>query len=232
MAYPLTSFKSLQIPPPSLTMLGERYNTHPRGLQNPHPVVFFSRSLTTAWWPSIQKDEWVDTDMSRYTGIIVQSPSRVQPLETPWTEVHQASLALTIFWSLPKFMSVIDDAIQPSHPLVALFFFPSMRDFSNESSVHIRWPKYWILSFIISPSNEYSGLISLKIGLISLLSKWLSGVFSSTTVQRHQFFGAPPSSWPSSHNCTWPLGRPLPWLYGPLSAEKCLWFLKHCLGLS
>ena len=56
-------------------------------------------------------------------------------------------------------------------------------------------------------------------GLISLLSKGLSGVFSSTTVQRHQFFGVLPSLRSSFHNCTWPLGRPLPWLYGPLSAE-------------
>ena len=70
--------------------------------------------------------------------------------------------------------------------------FLSIRDFSNESSVHIRWPKYWSFSFSfsISPSSEYSGLISLRLtGLISLLSKGLSGVFSSTTVWRHQFFG-------------------------------------------
>ena len=69
---------------------------------------------------------------------------------------------------------------------------PSIRESSNESSVHIRWPKYWSFSFSfsISPSSEYSGLISLRLtGLISLLSKGLSGVFSSTTVWRHQFFG-------------------------------------------
>ena len=70
--------------------------------------------------------------------------------------------------------------------------FLSIRDFSNESSVHIRWPKYWSFSFSfsISPSSEYSGLISLRLtGLVSLLSKGLSGVFSSTTVWRRQFFG-------------------------------------------
>ena len=69
-------------------------------------------------------------------------------------------------------------------------------------------------------------------GLISLLSNRLSGVFSSSTVQRPQFFGILPSLWSSFHNCMWPLGRPLPWLYGPLSAEKCLCFSTHCLGLS
>ena len=66
---------------------------------------------------------------------------------------------------------------------------------SNELTLSIRWPKYW--SFSISPSNEYSGLIST--GLISLLSKGLSRVFSSTTIQKHQFFGTRPSLWPSSH---------------------------------
>ena len=68
--------------------------------------------------------------------------------------------------------------------------------------------------------------------LISLLAKGLPGVFSSTTVQRHQFFGALPSLQSSSHNSTWPLGRPEPWLYGPLSAEWCLCFSIHCLVLS
>ena len=69
--------------------------------------------------------------------------------------------------------------------------FPSIRDFSSESVRHIRWPKYWSFSFSISSSNEYSGLISLGLtGWISLQSKGLSWVFSNTTVQKHQFFGA------------------------------------------
>ena len=76
--------------------------------------------------------------------------------------------------------------------------YPSIRDFSNESSVRIRWPKYWSFSFSISPFSEYSGPIS-------SLSKGLSGVFSSTTVRRHQLFGALSSLQPSSHNCMWPL---------------------------
>ena len=69
-------------------------------------------------------------------------------------------------------------------------------------------------------------------GLISLLSNKLSRVFSSTTVWRHQFFSTQPSLWSNSHNCTWLLERPQPWLYGPLSAKWCLCFLTQCLGLS
>ena len=77
-------------------------------------------------------------------------------------------------------------------------------EFSNESVLHIRWPKYWSFSFSISPSNEYSGQISFRIdGLISLQSKGLSRVFSNTTVQKHQLFGAQPYLWSNSHIHTW-----------------------------
>ena len=85
------------------------------------------------------------------------------------------------------------DAIQPSHPLSSPCppaFSSSIRVFSNESVLHIRWPKYWSFSFSISPSSEYSGLISFRIDCwISLQSKGLLRVFSNTTVQKHQFFG-------------------------------------------
>ena len=109
---------------------------------------------------------------------------------------------------LQKFAEVhvhcVGDAIQHlilwCHLLLLPAIFPSIRDFSNESALHIRWPKYW--SFNISPTSVYSGFISLKIGLISLLSKGLSGVFSSPTVQRHQFFSTWHSLQPSSQNCT------------------------------
>ena len=74
--------------------------------------------------------------------------------------------------------------------------FPSVRVFCNESVLHIRWPEYWSFSFSISPSNEYSGLISLGLtGLISLLSEGLSRVFPSTTNRKNQFFSAQPSLW-------------------------------------
>ena len=86
---------------------------------------------------------------------------------TPWTAACQASLSLTILWSLPKFMSV--ESMMPSnhlilcHPLLLPSIFPSIRVFFNESTVHIRWPKYWSFSFSISPSKAYSGLISFRI---------------------------------------------------------------------
>ena len=102
----------------------------------------------------------------------------------------------------------VDDAIQPSHPLLPLVLlppiFPSIRGFSNESALCIRWPKYWSFTFSFSPSHEYSGLISFRIDcLISLESKGLSRIFSSIAVQKHQFFGAQPSLWSNSHICTW-----------------------------
>ena len=120
-----------------------------------------------------------------------------------------------VFHYLPEFAQThvhrVGDAIQPSHPLLPPSppapSFPSIRVFSNESSLHIRWPKHW--SFSISPSSEYSGSISSRINcLISLLSKELSGVFSSTTIQKHQFFSAQPSLWANSHIGTWLLEKP------------------------
>ena len=126
----------------------------------------------------------------------VQSLCRVQLFATPWTAARQASLSVTNSGSLLKFMSV--ELVIPSnhlilrHPFLLLpSIFPSIRVFSSESVLCIRWPKYWSFSFSISPSNEYSGLISLGLtGLISLQSKGLSRVFSNPTVQKHQFFGA------------------------------------------
>ena len=93
----------------------------------------------------------------------------------------------------------VGDAIQPSHPLSPLLLppliFPSTRVFSNESVLRIRWPKYGNFSFSISPSNEYSGLISFRMDWLDLLAvQGISRVFSNTTVQKHQFFGAQFSS--------------------------------------
>ena len=119
---------------------------------------------------------------------IVQSLSHVWFFATPWTAACQASLSFTISRNLLKRLSM--ELVMPSnrlilcHPLLLLSVFPSIRVFSNESAIRIRWPKYW--SFSISPTNEYSGFIPLGLtGLISLLSKRLSRVFSKTTVQRH-----------------------------------------------
>ena len=105
----------------------------------------------------------------------VQSLSRVQLFATPWTAACQASLSITNSWSLLKLMSVV--LVMPSnhlilcHPLLLLpSIFPSIRVFSNESVHHIRWPMYWSFSFCISPSSEYSGLISFRIDWLDLLA--------------------------------------------------------------
>ena len=106
---------------------------------------------------------------------IVQSLSCVQLFATPWTEALQASLSFTISWSLFKFMSI--ESVMPSNHLILyrplLFWpsiFPSIRVFSNELALCIRWPKYRSFSFSISPSNEYSGLISFRIDLFDFLA--------------------------------------------------------------
>ena len=134
--------------------------------------------------------------------ISVQSFSCLRLLVTLWTAARQASLSITNSRSPPKPMSI--KSVMPSnhlilcHPLLLLLpIFPMIRIFSNESALCIRWPKYWSFSFSISPSNEYSGLEDIPWGLtgwISLQSKGLSRVFSNTTVQKHQFFGAQLSS--------------------------------------
>ena len=105
----------------------------------------------------------------------VQSLSRVQLFETPWAVAHQASLSITNSQSLLKLMS-IESVMPPNHlilccPLLFLpSVFPSIKVFSNESIIHIRWPKYWSFIFSISPSNEYSELISFRIDGFDLLA--------------------------------------------------------------
>ena len=103
----------------------------------------------------------------------VQWLSHIQLFVTPWTAVRQASLSITNSRSLLKLLSI--ESVMPSnhlilcHPLLLLpSIFPSIGVFSNESALHIRWPKYWSFSFSISPSNEYSGLISSKLLLLLL----------------------------------------------------------------
>ena len=93
----------------------------------------------------------------------------------PWTAAHQASLSITNSWSSLKCVSI--ESVMPSnhlilcHPILLLpSIFPSIRVFSNELVHHIRWPKYWSFSFSISPSNEYSGLISFRMDWLDLLA--------------------------------------------------------------
>ena len=130
-----------------------------------------------------------------YIKYSVQLLSRVQLSATPWTAACQASLSITNSQSPPKTLSI--ESMTPSNhlilcrPLLLPSIFPRIRVFSNESVLRIRWPKYWSISFNISPANEHPGLISLGWnGWISLQSKGLSRVFSNTTVQKHQFFSS------------------------------------------
>ena len=105
----------------------------------------------------------------------VQSLSRVQLLATPWNVACQASLSIDNSWSLLKLMSI--ESVMPSNHLILCHplllppsIFPSIRVFLNESVLRIRWPKYWSFSFSISPSNEYSGLISFRMDWLDLLA--------------------------------------------------------------
>ena len=123
-------------------------------------------------------------------------------------------MSFTVSRSLLKLMSI--ELMMPFNHLILCHLllllpsnFPSIRIFSNELAFRIRWLKYLSFSFSTSPSNEYSGLISLRLtGLISWLSKGLSGVFFSTTVQKHQSLGAQPSLWSNSHIHTSLLEKP------------------------
>ena len=112
---------------------------------------------------------------SWYHFVVVQSLTCVQLFATPWTAAHQASLSITSSQSLLKFMSI--ESVMPSNHLIFCrplllppSIFPSIRVFSNESALHIRWPKYWSFSFNVSPSSEYSGLISLRTDWLDLLA--------------------------------------------------------------
>ena len=105
----------------------------------------------------------------------VQLLSHVRLFATPWTAACQASLSITNSWSLLKLMSI--ELVMPSNHLILCHplllppsIFPSIRVFSNESVLCIRWPKYWSFSFNISPSNEYSGLISFRMDWLDLLA--------------------------------------------------------------
>ena len=155
----------------------------------------------------------------------VQFLSHVWLFVTPWTEAHQASLFVTKTWSLLKLVSI--DSLMPSnhlilcHPLLLLpSIFPRIRVLSNESALHIRWPKYWSFSFSISPSNEYAGLISFKmdwldlIGVQETLKSLLQYHSSKASILWHSSFFIVQLSDP--HMTT---GITIAWLDGPLLAK-------------
>ena len=167
--------------------------------------------LYTAQTPSIWDPKWLWAESSDWLSpkinslevlwivvAVVQLLSHVWLFVIPWTAACQDSMFSTVSWSLFKFMCiesmmVSNDPIFCCPLLLLPSIYSSSRVFSNEWVLYIRWPKYWSFSFSMSPSNEYSGLISFRIDyLISLLSKGLSRVFSSTTIQKHQFFSTQP----------------------------------------
>ena len=130
---------------------------------------------------------------------------------TPWVSAHQASLSITDSRSSPKLMCI--ESVMPSSHLILCRPLllpppipPSIRVFSNESILRMRWPKYWSFSFSISPSSEHPGLVSFRMDWLDLLA--VSRVSSNTTVQKHQFFSTQLSWQSKSHIHTWPLEKP------------------------
>ena len=166
--------------------------------------MFVVTSFTTAktWKQSkwLEVDEWIKKMWCIYLQLnsqfsSIQSISPVWHFVTPWTAACQASLSITNCWSSPKSLSI--ESVMPSNHLILCCLlpllpsiFPSIRVFSNESALPIRSSKYWSFSFNIRLSNEYSRLISFRIDWFDLLA--VQGTLkslSSTTVQKHHFFG-------------------------------------------
>ena len=144
----------------------------------------------------------------------VQLLSHVQLFATPWTAARQASLSITNSQSSLRFTSI--ESVMPSSHLILccpLLLLPpiplSIRAFSNESTLRMRWPKYWSFSLSISPSNEHPGLVSFRMDWLDLLAvQGHSRVFSNNTVKKHQFSGTQLSSQSNSHIHIWPLEKP------------------------
>ena len=167
---------------------------------------------------------------------VVQSLSHVRLFVTPWTVARQASLSFTISLSLLKLTSVV--SMIPSSQLLLCrpllpSIFPSIRVFYNQSTLHIRWLKFWRFSFNTSPFNEYSGLIFFRIDWFDLLlvQETLKSLLKHHTskvsiLQYSAFFRF------NSHICTWLLEKLQLWLYKLLSAKWCLCFLICYLVLS
>ena len=129
------------------------------------------------------------------TLVVVQLLIHVRLFAAPWTAAHQAFLSFTISLSLLRFMFIesvmLCNRLILCHPLLLLpSIFPSIRVFSNESALCLRWPKYWNFSFSISPSNEYSGLISFRSDSQSLAVQGTVKDLLQYHIRKHQFFSA------------------------------------------
>ena len=151
----------------------------------------YTLSLCLIWYAPSSEGHFsrkFEVNESFRSGVVVQLLSHVWLFATPWTAAHQASLSLSTSQSLFKLMSI--ELMTPSNHLILCFpllllpsLFPSIRVFSNESALQIRWPKYWSFSFSISPSNEYSGLI-FRFDLLAVkgLSSFLQHQTSKTSI--------------------------------------------------
>ena len=162
---------------PRTSLLRQSYSLCP-GLPGPFPSLALAlgvlASLTCCQVTRRQESgshHWTMISLRLFNSVAQSCPT----LMTPRTAAHQGSLSITNFWSLLKLMST--ESVMPSnhlilcHPLLLLpSVFPSIRVFSNESVLHIRWPKYWSFSFSISPSNEHTGLISFRMDWLDLLA--------------------------------------------------------------
>ena len=139
-------------------------------------TIYLETQKTLNNQSNLDKEKWSWGNQAPWVQFItIQLLSRVRLFATPWTAASQASLSITNSRSLPKPMSI--ESVMPSnhlilcHPLLLLpSIFPSIRVFSNESALHIRWTKYWSFSFNISPSNEHLGLISFRMDWLDLLA--------------------------------------------------------------
>ena len=156
----------------------------------------------------------------------VQSLSHVQLFVTPWIAARQASLSITTSQSLLKLVSITMESVTPpNHPIICRplllppSILPSIRIFSSESVLHIRWPKYWSFRFSISPSNEYSGLISFRMDCLDLLE--VQGTLKSL-LQHHS----------SKASILWCSTFFIVQLSHPYIATGTLCFLICCLGWS
>ena len=159
-----------------------------------NPLVYLHRNGTTGSNGNSVFDLLMNFQIVFQSYCSVELPSHVRLFETPWITARQASLSITNSQSSPKLMC-IKLVIPSSHLILCRSLLllppipPSIRVFSNESTLRMRWPKYWSFSLSISPSSEHPGLISFRMDWLDLFeSKGLSRVFSNTTVQKHQFF--------------------------------------------
>ena len=134
----------------------------------------------------------------------------LRPHESQHARPPYPSPTAGVYWNSCPLSQWLSNHLNIGHPLLLLPPIPpSIRVFSNESYLHMRWPKYWSFIFSFIPSKEIPRLISFRVDWLDLLAvQGTLRVFSNTTVQKHQFFGAQPSSQSNSHIHTWPQEKP------------------------